>query len=93
MKMLDDWTPYYQARMKELSNQQRKIVELLVDRRHPVMVKDIAADCFIDAGTAASQLRKLGYVEAEQNGPESFYERQTRRLNRRVERLERNENS
>jgi tetratricopeptide (TPR) repeat protein len=77
MKMLDDLTPYYQARMKELSNQQRKIVELLVDRRHPVMVKDIAADCFIDAGTAASQLRelrKLGYVEAEQNGRESFYE-------------------
>jgi tetratricopeptide (TPR) repeat protein len=77
MKMLDDLTPYYQARMKELSNQQRKIIELLVDRRHPVMVKEIAADCFIDAGTAASQLRelrKLGYVEAEQNGRESFYE-------------------
>jgi tetratricopeptide (TPR) repeat protein len=77
MKMLDDLTPYYQARMKELSNQQRKIVELLVDRRHPVMVKEIAADCFIDAGTAASQLRelrRLGYVEAEQNGRESFYE-------------------
>jgi tetratricopeptide (TPR) repeat protein len=77
MKMLDDLTPYYQARMTELSNQQRKIVELLVDRRHPVMVKEIAADCFIDAGTAASQLRelrKLGYVEAEQNGRESFYE-------------------
>jgi tetratricopeptide (TPR) repeat protein len=77
MKMLDDLTPYYQARMKELSNQQRKIVELLVDKRHPVMVKEIAADCFIDAGTAGSQLRelrKLGYVEAEQNGRESFYE-------------------
>ncbi len=77
MKMLDDLTPYYQARMKELSNQQRKIVELLVDKRHPVMVKEIAADCFIDPGTAASQLRelrKLGYVEAEQNGRESFYE-------------------
>jgi tetratricopeptide (TPR) repeat protein len=70
-------TPYYQSRMKELSNQQRKIVELLVDRRHPVMVKDIAADCFIEPGTAASQLRdlrKMGYVEAEQNGRESFYE-------------------
>jgi tetratricopeptide (TPR) repeat protein len=41
------------------------------------MVKEIAADCFIDPGTAASQLRelrKLGYVEAEQNGRESFYE-------------------
>jgi tetratricopeptide (TPR) repeat protein len=77
MKMLDDLTPYYQARMKELSNQQRKIVELLVDRRYAVMVKEIAADCFIDAGTAGSQLRdlrKLGYVEATQDGRESLYE-------------------
>jgi tetratricopeptide (TPR) repeat protein len=79
MKMLDDLTPYYQSRMKELSNQQRKIVELLVDRRHPVTVKDIAADCFIEPGTAASQLRdlrKMGYVAAEQSGRESFYELQ-----------------
>jgi Mn-dependent DtxR family transcriptional regulator len=63
--------------MKELSNQQRKIVELLVDQRHAVMVKEIAADCFIEPGTAASQLRdlrKMGYVEAEQNGRESYYE-------------------
>jgi tetratricopeptide (TPR) repeat protein/DNA-binding transcriptional ArsR family regulator len=77
MKMLDDLTPYYQARMKELSNQQRKIVELLVDKRYAVMVKEIAADCFIDAGTAGSQLRdlrKLGYVEATQDGRESLYE-------------------
>jgi AAA domain len=29
MKMLDDLTPYYQSRMKELSNQQRKIIEFL----------------------------------------------------------------
>lgn len=77
MKMLDDLTPYYQARMKELSNQQRKIVELLVDRRYAVMVKEIAADCFIDAGVAASQLRdlrKLGYVESTQDKRESLYE-------------------
>ncbi|MCY7337948.1 MAG: tetratricopeptide repeat protein [Chamaesiphon sp.] len=77
MKMLDDLTPYYQARMKELSNQQRKIVELLVDKRYAVMVKEIAADCFIDAGTAASQLRelrKMGYVESTQDKRESLYE-------------------
>ncbi len=77
MKMLDDLTPYYQARMKELSNQQRKIVELLVDRRQPLMVKEIAGECFIDAGTAGSQLRvlrQIGYVEATQDGRDSLYE-------------------
>ena len=82
MKMLDDLTPYYQSRMKELSNQQRKIVELLVDRRYAVMVKEIAADCFIDAGTAGSQLRSLknmGYVhvvEELHEGRDSCYELQ-----------------
>jgi tetratricopeptide (TPR) repeat protein/DNA-binding transcriptional ArsR family regulator len=77
MKMLDDLTPYYQARMKELSNQQRKIVELLVDRRQAVMVKDIAETCFIDQRAVASQLRELkkkGYVVSNEVGRESFYE-------------------
>jgi DNA-binding MarR family transcriptional regulator len=88
VKMLDDLTPYYQSRMKELSNQQRKIVELLVDRRHPVVVKDIAADSFIEPGTAASQLRdlrKMGYVEAEQSGRESFYELREKQRGKWVE--------
>jgi tetratricopeptide (TPR) repeat protein len=77
MKMLDDLTPYYQSRMKDLSNQQRKIVELLVDRRQAVMVKDIAEACFIDQRAVASQLRELkkkGYVVSNEVGRESFYE-------------------
>jgi tetratricopeptide (TPR) repeat protein len=77
MKMLDDLTPYYQARMKELSNQQRKIVELLIDRRQAVMVKDIGDACFIDQRAVASQLRELkkkGYVVSNEVGRESGYE-------------------
>jgi tetratricopeptide (TPR) repeat protein len=77
MKMLDDLTPYYQSRMKELSNQQRKIVEFLVDRREAVMVKEIATQCFIEQRVVSGQLRELrnkGYVVARANGRESFYE-------------------
>ncbi|NJM27638.1 MAG: winged helix-turn-helix transcriptional regulator, partial [Pseudanabaena sp. RU_4_16] len=77
MRMLDDLTPYYQSRMKELSNQQRKIMELLVDRRQAVMVKDIGDACFIDQRAVASQLRELkkkGYVVSSEVGRESFYE-------------------
>ncbi len=77
MKMLDDLTPYYQSRMKELSNQQRKIVEFLIDRREAVMVKEIAAQCFIEQRVVSGQLRELrnkGYVVARANGRESFYE-------------------
>ena len=39
MQTLDELTPYYQARMQWLSPQQRKIIELLCDRRYAVPVK------------------------------------------------------
>jgi tetratricopeptide (TPR) repeat protein len=77
MRTLDDLTPYYQARMAYLSPQQRKIIEFLCDRRHPVPVKEIAQYCFITHQTASSQLKKLlemGYVRSYPEGRESFYE-------------------
>ena len=57
MQTLDELTPYYQARIQCLSPQQRKIVELLCDRRHAVPVKEIAQRCFISHQTASSQLK------------------------------------
>ena len=77
MRMLDDLTPYYQARMQWLSPQQRKIVDILSDCRHAVPVKEIAQRCFISHQTASSQLkhlREMGYVTSEAIGRESFYE-------------------
>jgi len=77
MRTLDDLTPYYQARMAWLSPQQRKIIEFLCDRRHPVPVKEIAQRCFITHQTASSQLKELrekGYVTYESIGRESYYE-------------------
>ncbi len=77
MRMLDDLTPYYQARMQWLSPQQRKIVEFLSDCRHAVPVKEIAQRCFISHQTVSSQLkdlREMGYVTSEAIGRESFYE-------------------
>ncbi|AFZ26102.1 tetratricopeptide repeat protein,HTH domain-containing protein [Cylindrospermum stagnale PCC 7417] len=77
MRMLDDLTPYYQARMAWLSQQQRKIIEFLTNHRRAVTVKEIAQRCFITHQTASSQLKDLrekGYVNAETVGRESFYE-------------------
>lgn len=77
MQTLDDLTPYYQARMSYLSPQQRKIIEFLCDRRHPVPVKEIAQRCFMTHQTASSQLKDLrekGYVTSEAIGRESYYE-------------------
>ena len=77
MSMLDDMTPYYQARMQWLSPQQRKIIEFLIERRHAVPVKDIAGRTFATHQTISSQLRALremGYVRSIPVGRESRYE-------------------
>jgi len=77
LSMLDDLTPYYQARMAWLSPQQRKMVNFLCDNRAALPVKEIAQRCFMSQQTAASQLQKLqqmGYVRSTVVGRESFYE-------------------
>jgi tetratricopeptide (TPR) repeat protein len=77
MEMLDSLTPYYQDRMKYLSNQQRKIVDFLCDRGGAAPVKKIAKRCFIEQRTVSSQLKDLrdkGYVKTEEIGRESWYE-------------------
>lgn len=77
MRAMDDLTPYYQARMSLLSPQQRKIIELLCDRRGAVTVKEISQRCFITHQTASGQLkllREMRYVNATAIGRESYYE-------------------
>ena len=77
MRTLDDLTPYYQARMRWLSAQQRKIVDFLCDHRGAIPVKEIAGRCFMTQQTASSQLkdlRDMGYVSSDSVGRESYYE-------------------
>jgi len=77
VRMLDDLTPYYQARMAWLSRHQRKIVEYLCDQRGALPVKEIAQGCFLTSQSASSQLkqlREMGYVQSTTSGRESYYE-------------------
>lgn len=77
MRAMDDLTPYYQSRMTLLSAQQRKIIELLCERRGAITVKEIAQRCFITHQTASGQLkqlREMRYVSATPIGRESYYE-------------------
>src|SRR5262249_20737541 len=76
-KMLDELTPYYQARISWLSPQQRKIVEFLCGSQQPVPVKEMARRLFMTHQTATGQLKELrekGYVESRTRGRESLYE-------------------
>lgn len=76
-RTIDDLTPYYQDRMRQIAPAQRKIVECLCLAGHPIIVKEIAARCLMTPQTAAKQLSELArlrYVLREQHGRESWYE-------------------
>lgn len=77
MHTLDELTPYYQSRMKELSGQQRKLIEYLIQYKGAAQVKQIAKSCFITQQVCSSQLKQLRdkrYVRSIEQGRESYYE-------------------
>jgi DNA-binding transcriptional ArsR family regulator len=77
MHTLDELTPYYQARMKELSGQQRKILEFLINYKGAASVKEIAKACFITQQTCSSQLKSLKdsrFVRDQAVGRFTYYE-------------------
>jgi DNA polymerase III delta prime subunit len=76
-KLVDEQlTPYYQERLRWLSPQQRKIVELLCRRGNPIPVKQIAGELFMgnSAAVQLKTLKDLGYVRSFPRGRESLYE-------------------
>ncbi len=70
-------TPYFQERMRSLSDQQRQLAQCLCDTEGALTVKQIAAETFIEERTCSKQLGTLkgkGYVRSEKRGKESYYD-------------------
>ena len=77
MKMIDDLTPYYQDRMRQLSPFQRKLVEYLCTEAAPVPVKTIASRCLASPQSTAKQIGELdglGFVRRNRVGRETLCE-------------------
>jgi len=77
MQMVDDLTPYYQDRMRQLAPAKRKIVEFLCRHAVPLTVKDIAIPCLMSQQTAAKQLGDLakdGFINRVQLGRNTMCE-------------------
>ena len=77
MHMVDDLTPYYQDRMRQLAPAQRKILEFLCLEGRPLTVKDIATPCLMSQQTAAKQIGELenaGFVARTRSGRNTFCE-------------------
>ena len=77
MDMVDDLTPYYQDRMRQLPPSQRKIVEFLCLQGKPAIIKDISTPCLMSQQTAAKQigeLRAAGFVSRTRIGRNTYCE-------------------
>ena len=77
MHMVDDLTPYYQDKMRQLPPAQRKIVEFLCLRGTPTTIKDVSTHCLMSHQTAAKQigeLDKAGFVTRIPAGRNTFCE-------------------
>ena len=77
MHMVDDLTPYYQDRMRQLPPAQRKIVEFLCLAGKPTTIKDISTPCLMSHQTAAKQIGELqtaGFVSRMRSGRHTFCE-------------------
>lgn len=78
MKLMDELTPYYQAKMARLAPLQRQIIEVLRRLRRAATVKEIARQAMASSQTISAQLGKLkelGYVLlVESLGRSSYYE-------------------
>ena len=77
MRMVDDLTPYYQDRMRQLPPAQRKIVEYLCLKGTPATVKEISMSCLMSHQTAAKQIGELktaGFISSNKAGRNTFCE-------------------
>ncbi|MCJ8274970.1 MAG: MarR family transcriptional regulator [Psychrosphaera sp.] len=77
LQMLDELTPYYQAKMLQIPPQQRKLVQFLCRQQGATQVTDIAKYTHLKHQAASAQLKKLrdgGYVTTTAVGRASYYE-------------------
>ncbi|NMQ18874.1 tetratricopeptide repeat protein [Candidatus Competibacter phosphatis] len=78
MKLIDELTPYYQARMDRLAPLQRSIIDIMRRLRGAVTIKEIARQAMNTSQTISAQLGKLkdlGYViQAAALGRSNYYE-------------------
>jgi Flp pilus assembly protein TadD/DNA-binding MarR family transcriptional regulator/Cdc6-like AAA superfamily ATPase len=68
LRLLDELTPYFQDRMKELSEQQRKIIEAMALMEGPSPPTEIAHAAHLPVNVVTAQLKrleKLNYVRSE----------------------------
>ena len=76
LKILDEYTPYYQDVFKTLTGQKRRIFDILISIE-PATPKEIAETARLDNNTVITQLRRLekdGYVISYRMGRNTKYE-------------------
>lgn len=76
-KLVDELTPYYHSKMKNLPSQEALIIETLCEKPGAMPVKELADACFLAQNAVSAHLNDLtkrGFVRSEKLGRESYYE-------------------
>lgn len=78
LKLLDDLSPYFRERMKDLSDQQQEIVDTMARAEFLLTPTEIAERCHMPVNVVNSQLKRLekvGFVRVEKKyAKKAFYD-------------------
>lgn len=78
LKLLDELSPYFRERMKDLSEQQKEIIDVMARAKSLLTPTEIAGRCQMQVNLVNSQLKRLektGYVQiAKKHAKKVFYD-------------------
>jgi len=78
LKLLDELSPYFRERMKDLSEQQKEIVDIMARAEGLLTPTEIAARCHMSVNIVLSQIKRLekvGYLKiAKKHAKKVFYD-------------------
>ena len=78
LKLLDELSPYFRERMKDLSEQQKEIIDLMARAEGLLTPTEIAGRCYMPVNVVLSQIKRLeraGYIRiSKKHARKVFYD-------------------
>ncbi|MEW6410584.1 MAG: tetratricopeptide repeat protein [Nitrospirota bacterium] len=78
LKILDELSPYFRERMRDLSEQQKEIIDVMARAESLLTPTEIAVRCYIPVNIVISQIKrleKIGYIKiAKKYAKKVFYD-------------------
>ncbi len=76
IKLLDELSPYFRERIRDLSEQQKEIIDVMAKAEGLLTPTEIAACCYIPVNVVLSQIKrleKIGYIKIAKKLPKKVF--------------------